>query len=195
MPAAEPSAELAARHRRAAAAFTALVHGVAPDRWHEPTPCTAWDVRALVSHNHGENLWVPAIVGGATMADVGDRFDGDLLGDDPAVAFAPAAEAACEAFEEPGALERTVHLSMGDVPGADYAWQRLADLVVHAWDLARAVGADERLDPGLVDAVLGWAEPYAALLAQMPQYFAPPVASPPGADPQTRLLHLFGRRP
>ncbi len=190
-----PTPGLAVLHRRSATAFTALVGSIAPDQWHRPTPCTAWDVRALVSHNHGENLWVPSIVGGAAIAEVGDRFDGDLLGDDPAAAFAAAAEAACAAFEEPGALERIVHLSMGDVPGADYAWQRLADLVVHGWDLARGIGADERLDPELVDAVLTWAEPYASLFGQMPEYFAPPVASPPGADPQTRLLQLFGRRP
>jgi hypothetical protein len=53
-------------------------------------------------------------------------------------------------------MERTVHLSFGDVPGAEYALQLAADHLVHAWDLARAIGADQSLDTDAVTAVREW---------------------------------------
>ena len=49
---------------------------------------------------------------------------------------------------QPGALERTVQLSLGDASGQEYVMQLTADLAVHAWDLARATGQDATLDPG-----------------------------------------------
>jgi uncharacterized protein (TIGR03086 family) len=70
--------------------------------------------------------------------------------------------------------------------------QLLADLVVHGWDLARATGADERIDPELVDVCRAWfagvADAYRSAAAVAAR---PPV--PPGADAQTQLLAAFGR--
>ena len=86
------------------------------DQWHAPTPDTEWDVTDLVQHLVYEQLWVPPLLAGKTIAEVGDAFDGDVLGDDPQRAWTSAAAAAQAAFAEPGALERTVHLSFGDVP-------------------------------------------------------------------------------
>jgi uncharacterized protein (TIGR03086 family) len=190
-----PDVDLVALHRRAAERFVDVVRRVGPDQWHLPTPCTDWDVRALVAHNHSENLWVPPIMAGRTLEEVGDVFEGDHLGGDPASVYAEASEAACVAVEEPAALDRTVHLSMGDTTGADFVWQRLADLVVHRWDLLRGIGANEALEPDLVEAVYQWALPYEEMLASAPDFFDPPVEPADGADPQTKLLNLFGRRP
>ena len=53
-------------------------------------------------------------------------------------------------------MSRTVHLSFGDVTGEEYARQLVADLLIHGWDLARAIGADETLDADLVDEVAAW---------------------------------------
>lgn len=187
--------DLVALHRRAADRFVDVVRQVGADEWHRPTPCTEWDVRALVAHNHSENLWVPPIMAGRTLEEVGDALDGDQLGDDPVRSYAAGSAAACAAVGQPGALERTVHLSMGDTSGADFVWQRLADLVVHRWDLLRGIGADEHLEPDLVEVVYRWALPYEEMLASAPDYFDPPVEPTPDADAQTRLLNLFGRRP
>jgi uncharacterized protein (TIGR03086 family) len=86
-----------------------------------------------------------------------------------------------------------VHLSFGDFPGRDYTLQLFADHLIHAWDLARAIGADERLDPELIEPCATWfaavenAYRSAGAIAERP-----PV--PAGADAQTRLLAQFGRR-
>ena len=85
-------------HRRALAEFGGRVHAVRPDQWSCATPCVDWSVRQLVNHLVSELRWVPPLLAGATVAEVGDRFDGDLLGADPVAAWdAAAAAAAAEA--------------------------------------------------------------------------------------------------
>ncbi|MFJ7159080.1 TIGR03086 family metal-binding protein [Streptomyces sp. NPDC101118] len=182
------------RHADALELFGGLVHAVRPDQWDASTPCTEWTVRDLVNHVTGEQLWIPPLVSeGRTVADVGDALSGDLLGDDPAAAWDRAAEGASAALAEPGALERTVQLSYGPAKGAAYCSELTADTVVHAWDLARGIGADDRLPVDLVEFSLKEVMPYAGTLADSGMY-APPVDIPPGADAQTRLLALLGRK-
>ncbi|MFE3324475.1 TIGR03086 family metal-binding protein [Streptomyces sp. NPDC059176] len=179
----------------ALALFTDRVHAVRPDQWDDPTPCTDWSVRDLVNHVTVEQLWVPPLVGaGRTIAAVGDSFVGDVLGEHPAVSWDRAASAAKAAFGEPGALDRTVHLSYGDTPVRAYCAQLTADVAVHAWDLSRGIGADEALPDDLVEAAGSELSRHAADLGKS-GLFADPVEPPPGADAQTRLLCLLGRRP
>ncbi len=173
--------------------FDRRVRAVRADQWGDPTPCTEWDVRALVDHLVVEQLWAPLLLDGATMEDVGDRFDGDQLGDDPVAAWERAAAASREAFAAPGALRRSVALSYGDRPADEYCQEMTMDLTVHAWDLARGIGADERLDEELVRDVLGFIEPRVEELVGT-GLFAQPVAVGEDAAAQTRLLALLGRR-
>ena len=89
-------------------------------------------------------------------------------------------------------MVQTVHLSMGDASGEEYITQLVADLVVHSWDLARAIGGNETLDASLVQAAAAWfsgvAEP-----ARQAGIVGPPLPVPDTADPQTKLLADFGR--
>lgn len=179
-------------HRRAVEGFGACVHAVEDEQWSAPTPCDEWDVRTLVNHVLSEALWTPPLMAGQTIDEVGDRFEGDLLGDDPKAAWDEAAEDAIEAVQREGAMDQSVHLSFGDAPGRDYALQLFADYLIHGWDLARGIGTDERLDPELVDACAKW-------FSSMENDYrnAGAVGSRPtveeGADPQTSLLAMFGR--
>lgn len=173
--------------------FDRRVRAIQPSQWGNPTPCTEWDVLALVNHLVVEQLWAPLLLDGATVDDVGDRFKGDQLGADPVTAWARAAAAAREAFAAPGALRRSVELSYGRRPAQGYCQEMTLDLAVHAWDLARATKADEQLDEALVRDVLAFIEPQIEQLAGT-GVFAPPVPVGDGADPQTRLLALLGRR-
>ncbi len=180
-------------HRRAADSFGARVEAIQDDQWHLPTPCSEWDVRTLVNHMVAENRWTAPLFAGQTIAEVGDRFDGDLLGDDPKGAWADSAAEAVTAVHGEGAMDRIVHLSFGDLPGREYTMQLFADLLIHGWDLARAIGADDRLDPELVDACAAW---FAAVedAYRSGGSVGPRVEVGPHADAQTRLLAAFGRR-
>ena len=139
-----------------------------------------------------EDLWAPPLLAGSTIAEVGNRFDGDVLGADPRAAWSAASAGAVRAVGEHGAMDRIVHLSFGDVPGREYTLQLFADHLIHAWDLARAIGTDEHLDAGLVASCATWFQTMedgyrsaGAIAAR------PPV--PDDADAQTVLLARFGR--
>jgi uncharacterized protein (TIGR03086 family) len=136
---------------------------------------------------------MPPLLAGQTIAEVGDRLDGDLLGADPVGAWTSAVQDAVAAVGQPGALESVVHLSYGDTPATDYVAEVAADLTVHAWDLARGIGATEQLDPALVQ----WIYPQAKERlspAGVPGYFGPAVAVSDNASDQARLLALYGRQ-
>src|SRR4051794_15209950 len=147
--------EILELHRLALEEFGKRVHAVAFDQWGCETPCTDWQVRHLVNHLVVEQLWAPPLLAGQTVAEVGDRFAGDQLGADPGAAWDAAAQAAHAAFAADGALDRTVQLSFGARPAREYLQEMIFDLVVHAWDLARGIDGDDKLDPRLVEAAYG----------------------------------------
>ena len=185
-------ADVIGLYRRAVDEFGARVRAVAADQWALPTPDADWDVRALVNHVVNENQWVPPLLEGLTIEEVGDRFEGDQLGDDPFGAWtdvAVAALAACKADDVP---VRVVHVSFGDITGEDYLAQITTDHVVHAWDLARATGGDEHLDAELVDFAYGYLSPQAENW-RAAGAFGPAIKPPLGADRQAELLALTGR--
>jgi uncharacterized protein (TIGR03086 family) len=179
-------------YRAGAERFGELVRAVNPDQWTDPTPCSEWDVRALVSHVHGETLWVPELFEGKTIAEVGDRLDGDLLGDDPVAAWDGSIGPAIDAIGEPGAMPRIVHLSFGDVPGQVYTDQLFSDLVIHGWDLAKGIGADDTLDPAWVELLFAEFKPRERELKSFGLY-GDTVTPPADADLQTQLLAVVGR--
>lgn len=172
--------------------FGTLVHQVRDDAWTASTPCTEWDVRALVHHLANEISWIVPLLGGRSVADVGDSLSGDLLGDDPVASWDAAAADTLAAVNADGAMELVIHLSRRDVIGADYTFEVFNDLAIHGWDLARAIGADETIDPAFVAIIDERIAPAIADLKTSGQY-GDDVVPPDGADAQTRLLAMFGR--
>ena len=164
------------------------------EQWTNATPCAEWDVRTLVNHVVGEILWVPPLLEGATIAEVGDRFDGDVLGADPQATTHRAVRDLERAAAEPGAQDRTVHLSFGDFPGGDYLGQVASDVVIHTWDLAKGTNGDDELGSHLVAFVQSFLGPQIDAWRSAGA-FGPPAATPPDATPQQRLLASTGRSP
>jgi uncharacterized protein (TIGR03086 family) len=188
----QQDADIATLHEAAAQWFGGLVHQVGDDQWDLPTPCSEWNVRELVNHVTGEALWTAPLMAGSTIAEVGDRFDGDVLGATPAATWDAAAAEARAAIAAPGALDRMVHLSFGDTPAVEYISQLFADHLIHGWDLATAIGAPSRMDPELVAACATWFDTVEPLYRQSGA-IGPAPAVPQGADEQTVLLARFGR--
>ena len=180
-------------YHRSVESWADRVNGVRADQWDGPTPCRDWSVRDLANHVTYENLWTVPLLEGATIEEVGDRFDGDVLGGDPHQAWKQASEEAVAASAQSGALERTVHLSFGDFPGREYVSQVLTDHVIHAWDLARGIGANDRLEAELVDFAYSYLEPQAEAW-RAGGAFGERIEVPSHADRQTRLLAMAGRK-
>jgi uncharacterized protein (TIGR03086 family) len=181
-------------HAEALDATRTFVHGITPDQWARPTPCAGWDVRTLLNHLVTGNWWAVELGSGRTIDDVGDRLDGDILGDDPAAAYDESVPPAKAIFLAPGALDAPCAVSYGPVPGSVYAGHRFIDVVVHGWDLAAATGQDATLDPRLVDVCFEVIEPQAEMLLGSGA-FGTRAEPAPGDDAQARLLRLLGRQP
>jgi uncharacterized protein (TIGR03086 family) len=167
---------------------------VGPNDWGRPTPCGAWDVRALVNHVVGANRRYTMLLAGASPAEVDATRSIDHLGDDAVASFLATASELAAAFREEDALTRSAHHPAGDRTGAQLLGMRVLDVAVHTWDLARALDVDETLDPDVVDFALTLAPTIEA--SRQSGAFAPPHgALRAAASPQVRLLHLVGRRP
>lgn len=186
-----PSLGEAKAFRRASEGFVERARQIGEQQWSAPTPCTEWDVRMLVNHVAGEYLWVPEMLAGRTIAEVGDRLDGDVLGDDPLQALISARRAAVDAIDAPDALATTVHLSFGDLPAGEYVKQMALDSVIHSWDLAHGIGADEQLDPELVE--LFYVDIQATAEAWRSAGVFGPEKAPSDDSTQAKLLALTGR--
>ncbi len=174
--------------------FGNKLDAIGAQQWTDETPCADWDVRALVNHVVNELLWVPPLLNGKTAEEVGDQFDGDVLGSDPLLAWQSAAAEVLVAVLHPGALDRITHLSFGDCPGSEYLGQVTSDVIIHSWDLARAIGADDRFGAGLTDFVNGFLSPQVEAW-RVAGAFGPAAEVAPDASVQERLLATTGRSP
>jgi len=173
--------------------YEEAVHQIREDQWHMPTPCTEWDVRALMQHLVNEQLWVPPLLEGKTIEQVGDAFDGDNLGNDPVGAWDDAGQNARAAVEALSDLQQLTHLSFGDFPAQEYLDQTVFDLHIHGWDLRTAIGADTTMDDDLTAYLMPWAEVAMKAYEQV-GVTAPPPPIPAGASEQSKILALSGRR-
>lgn len=169
--------------------FSARVDAITD--WDAATPDTEWSVRDLVRHVVEEQQWVPQLLAGRTVAQAKRHIE--PLRDDLRAEWRLYSFAATEAWEE-STLDSLVHLSYDRVPVADYLREQTSDVAIHAWDLARAVGAGESLDDDLVAGVWTVFEPQRDTLAASGLY-APAVPIPDTAPLQDRLLALTGRDP
>jgi uncharacterized protein (TIGR03086 family) len=185
--------DVPAMFRAAVAEFGSRVRQIGDHQWEAATPSEGWSVRDLVNHIVSEDLWAPPLLAGSTIAEVGGRFDGDVLGTQPMLTWAAASAGAVQAVEADGAMGRTVHLSFGEFPGSEYTLQLFADHLIHAWDLARAIGADERLDTELVMSCATWFDAVEDVYRSAGAIAARPLI-PHDADAQTLLLARFGRQ-
>jgi uncharacterized protein (TIGR03086 family) len=171
-----------------------VIGGVKQDDLAKPTPCSEWNVRALVNHMIGVNYAFTQALAGKKIETGGETPD--LVGDDPAASYAKASRGALEAWRAPGALDRILSLPPGDVPGSTGINIFMTDQSVHTWDLARALGKEHAIDTDLVEVSF-------EMLRQIlrPEFratggpFGPEVPCAADAAVQDRLLAFTGRNP
>jgi len=159
-----------------------------------PTPCTRWDVRALLNHLVGAVGFLAKVAAGEPSApDAHGWTRIDFIGSDPAAAFAGAAERALAAWRTPGAMDRQCVMPFGVEPGRRVAQRGLTDAVVHGWDLSRAIGENADIPDELAEPL--WDIDQALVddsLRGGP--FAPPVPFT-GGTMSDRLMAFLGRQP
>ena len=173
--------------RTVADAFGTRLDAVQPDQWDAPTPCEDFTVRQLVEHAIDVQRQVPKGLGAHPDIDT-------PLGDDPAAAWGKIVAAADAALRSEGALDRAVPFFGGERPVREALGIPTSDLLVHTWDLSRAIGADETLPAEIVAHVYERMKPMDAMLRQSGM-FAAKVEVAADADVQTQFIAFTGRTP
>jgi uncharacterized protein (TIGR03086 family) len=176
---------------RSFATTRTVVAQVRPEHLSLPTPCSEWDVRALLAHMLGS---IDAL--GAAAARSPAEPPAREVSDDVLEAYDDATAAAMATWREPGALDGEVTLPIGiTMPAAVAAGVSTADCIVHGWDLQRALGGDLELDTELADHVLGVSSGIVTPEFRGPNTFGPEVTVGADASPTDRLVAFLGRQP
>jgi uncharacterized protein (TIGR03086 family) len=176
--------------------FATVLDQVALDQWDAASGVGEWTVRDLVDHVIGGDRMSTVILGGGTRADGLAEFARSTADVDPVAAFAECSDEMAAAFAEPGALDRIVAHPAMEMPGSQLLGFRIGEYGLHGWDLARAIGADDAIDPVVVQALWELMEPLAPFLAVTGMFGDGPSGTVPDDAPlQLRLLDLSGRRP
>jgi uncharacterized protein (TIGR03086 family) len=186
--------DLTAVHARALGQAAGIVAGIGPDQLSRPTPCPQWTARDLVNHVVGVNWAFTRAGRGETVERT--AAPQDLIGDEPATAYDASAQAVRDLFAEPGVLERTFALPVGELPGSLARNVHVVETVIHSWDLATATGQADRLDTDLAEAAeqIARAIVQPSLRNEAGHPFAAEVAVTDGAPPYQRLAGFLGRR-
>ncbi len=178
----------AEEHRRVAAGFTERVHGATD--WDASAPVEGWTARDVVRHLVE---WFPSFL----EAGAGIRLErGPSADDDPVKAWLVHNDAVQALLDDPTTPSKVLsNQHIGEVP-LDEAVDRFytSDVFMHTWDLARATGQDETLDPKKCAELLAGMEPIDDILRASGQY-GPKVDVPEDSDVQTKMLAFIGRDP
>jgi uncharacterized protein (TIGR03086 family) len=195
--------EIAARYQLLSSGFLARIQAAPADRWDAASPCEGWTARDVVAHVINGHRGILAMVNGTPP----EAADGVGIS---GMAGAPTVEPGADlgiAFQR---CRNDMHAMLTDpdraatpLPGGPLGPVPVQqavniigslELLVHTWDLARAVSGDEKLDPELVARTHQALLPYYAAL-QATGAFRPSIPAPHGTDPQTAFLHFVGRQP
>jgi len=178
--------EISERHRDLAAKFTKRVDAVPDNRWESSSPCEGWTARDVVAHMVGNCATFLGLIGR-------DLPPGPAVEDDPRGAWANGRDAIQAALDDPATATTEYEGFMGKSTFEQGVGQFVfIDLIVHSWDLGRAAGVDDQLDPADVHWAFEMIEPMDAML-RSPGVCGPKLEAPPGADEQTRFLGFMGR--
>jgi uncharacterized protein (TIGR03086 family) len=178
----------AERHREIGRVFTDRVRGTRS--WDAPCPVAGWTARDVVRHLVE---WLPSFLAGGSSVRLPAVPSVD---DDPIGAWQAHVDAVQALLDDPATAELTLsNRHIGQLP-LDRAIDQFytSDVFMHTWDLARATGQDDRLDPEFCALLLAGMEPLEDVIRSSGQY-GPRVPVEDDADTQAKLLAFIGRDP
>jgi len=185
----QPDASVSERFRRVAAGMTRRVEAVPPERWDSPSPCEGWAARDVVEHLVD---WLPGFFFTTWDLPLPSLPSAE---EDPVAAWGALRDAFQAALGSPEVAGRQRETPLWSTFAAAVERGVIPDVLIHTWDLARATGLDERLDPAevhrLADGIPSM--PIDAMVGS--GQYARPVEVDADADEQSRVLAAFGRRP
>lgn len=175
------------RYRLISGGFDARVKATPSDSWDAASPCPEWSARGVVGHVVGNHRWLATTVRGGEPRPMADD-------EDPAEAWRHAWGTLLQITGDPASMAKMVEGPMGEMPFEEMLGRFVCmDVLVHTWDLARAVGGDEQLHEASVAQAYEAMKPLDDQLRH-PGVFGPKLDPPAGADTQTQFLYFLGRQ-
>ncbi len=177
---------------RAAQGTTKVIENVSRDQLSNPTPCPEWDVKTLINHMIGANIHFAGVAAGENQQFTGDTPDfteGDFV-----TTFRESTEKMAKVFSEPGALDRTLKLQIGEMPGVFVIGIATTETALHGWDLAKATEQEPLIEDELASVL--YRRVSSALTPELRgTAFGPPVEVSDDASPTDKLVAFLGRTP
>ena len=176
-------------YQRVIARFTELLDGLEPQDWAASTPCEGWSVRDLVRHVVERDERVAGTVGGPAPEPLPEGTDLVRRWHERVLWWA-------DRLADPHQ-----RVAVHSTPLGEFTFEQAAarfmigELTVHTWDLARAIGREERLDPEAVRIAYDNMRAADEGLLRRPGAMGPPIPTPPDSDEQTQFLAFTGRVP
>lgn len=166
--------------------FDSRVQAAGADSWASQSPCDDWTARDVVVHV-GNNLnRISAGLSGGQPHEI--TPDEDITS-----AWAQSRDSFLSTLPTAD-LSTPMPTPMGPMPAEQFIGRLIStDVLVHTWDLARAVGADETLDAAAVEGAYSGMKPMDAMI-RMPGVMGPKIESEPGCSLQTEFLNFLGRK-
>ena len=186
-------------YEAAAQGFRQTLSGVKENQMNSPTPCTEWNVQALINHN----LKVAGFAHGALLENITTN-PMEVAGSLPAEGAIAALEAGVaqilELIKAPGSADQQINTPFGQMTRGQFIMNPFLDLLVHTWDLAKGTGQNTTLDSGLVEVGYNAFSPQVGGMRGMEggdgrHLIGPEVQVPAGASMQDKLVGIMGRNP
>jgi uncharacterized protein (TIGR03086 family) len=178
-------------YRRALDGFDKVIRDVPEDRWEAQSPCTEWKAVDVAGHVIGVQQLVTSGITGQGMTG-GRLSTRETAGPDPVASWSEARASLEAVAGAPGALETVIKTPFGEMPADTFLGIIVLDALTHTWDLARATGQDDTLDPELVSIAFERIRPLDAAIRGA--NFGPKLEAPEGSDEQTQLMAFLGRQ-
>ena len=179
--------EISMRFSEAAARFTEILDAVPSSQWSNVSPCEGWTAIDVVAHvvtsEHG------------FLAQRG--IAPDIAVDEPLAAWPPLRDALQAVLDDPTKAAIEYDGMFGRTTVATTVDEFFTfDLIVHAWDIARATGlsAMEEIRSDELARVLESCAKFGDNL-RMPGVCGPEIAVADDASEQDKLLAFLGRTP
>ena len=167
--------------QQAADCFEATMANISDDQWDNGTGCGDWTVRELVDHAIFWQANLSQFVGGGASAEDG---------------WSAVKSSIAGALGDPAALEGAIESGpMEGMPKHAGLGLATADVLLHSWDLGKAIGLDVELPAEAVEAVHMGVSQMPEEMMRSPQVFGPEISVPDDASAQDKLLGFTGRQP
>ena len=178
--------------------FRETLRGVKSDQMNNATPCTEWNVQALINHNVKVEGFVHGILTGNITVNPMD-VAGPLPPEGALEALDKGIARNLELIKAPGVIDKELNTPYGTMPAAHFMFNPFTDLLIHRWDLAKGTGQGANLDSGLVGACFAGLSPvienYRGEVMPGVHVFGPAATVSDSASLQDKLIGLTGRQP